>query len=118
MDGGLNRSGAAFSGWAEHKIHADEVVDSAAAKTVPRPSRGSDDAEAGDRPTFVISNCQDDVTRAQRRRIGGRRRGQSIRLKASGAWIASAIVSELQTQTSAGRLLAETLASSLAARLI
>ncbi len=34
------------------------------------------------------------------------------------AGIASAIVSELQTQTSAGRLLAETLASSLAARLI
>jgi hypothetical protein len=74
--------GAAFSGRAEHKIHADEVVDSAAAKTVPRPSHGSDDAEAGDRPTFVISDCQDDVTRAQRRRIGGRRRGQSIRLKA------------------------------------
>ena len=34
------------------------------------------------------------------------------------AGIASTIVSELQTQTSAGRLLAETLASSLAARLI
>jgi AraC family transcriptional regulator len=34
------------------------------------------------------------------------------------AEIASAIVSELQTQTSAGRLLAETLASSLAARLV
>src|SRR5208282_6345966 len=34
------------------------------------------------------------------------------------AGIASAIVSELQTQTSAGRLLAETLAASLAARLV
>jgi hypothetical protein len=30
----------------------------------------------------VISNCQDDMTQAQRRRIGGRRRGQSVRLEA------------------------------------
>jgi hypothetical protein len=56
--------GAAFSGRAEHQIHTDEVVDGAAAKTVPRPSHGGDDAEASDRRTFVISDCQDDVTRA------------------------------------------------------
>ena len=41
------------------------MVDGAAAKTVPRPSHGGDDAEAGDRRTSVISDCQDDVTRAQ-----------------------------------------------------
>ena len=62
--------GAAFSGRAEHQIQADEAVDGAAAKTVPSPSRDGDDAEASDRRTFVISDCQDDVTRAQRRRIG------------------------------------------------
>jgi hypothetical protein len=56
--------GAAFSGRAEHQIHTDEVVDGAAAETVPRPSHGGDDAEASDRRTFVISDCQDDVTRA------------------------------------------------------
>jgi len=37
----------ALSGRAEHQIHADEVVDSAAAKTVPGSSYGGDDAEAG-----------------------------------------------------------------------
>lgn len=51
-------------GRTEHKIHASEVVDSAAAKTVPRPSYGGDDAEAGDRLAFLTSDCQDDVTRA------------------------------------------------------
>jgi hypothetical protein len=74
--------GAAFSARAKHKIHADEVIDSATAKTVPRPSHRGDDAEAGDRHTLVISDCQDDMTRSQRRRIGGRRRRQSIRLEA------------------------------------
>jgi hypothetical protein len=74
--------GAAFGSWAEHKIHADEVVDSAAAKTVPRPSHGGDDAEAGDRTGFVISDCKDDVTRAQLCRIGGRNCGQPIGLEA------------------------------------
>ena len=53
--------GAAFSGRAEHQIHTDEVVDGAAADTVPRPSHGGDDAEASDRRTFVISDCQDDI---------------------------------------------------------
>ena len=28
------------------------------------PSHGGDDAEASDRRTFVISDCQDDMTRA------------------------------------------------------
>jgi hypothetical protein len=74
--------GATLSRPAEHKIYANEVIDSAAAKTVPGPSHGGDDAEASDRRTFVISDCQDDVTWAQRRRIGGRRRRQSIRLEA------------------------------------
>ena len=37
--------GAAFSGCAEHQIHADEVVNGTAAKTVPRPSHSGDDAE-------------------------------------------------------------------------
>jgi hypothetical protein len=73
--------GAAFGSRAEHKIHAYEVVDSAAAKTVPRPSHEGDDAEAGDRRAFLISDCEDDVTRAQLCRIGGRRRGQPIRLE-------------------------------------
>jgi hypothetical protein len=41
---------------------------------VPSRSRDGDDAEASDWRTFVISDCQDDVTRAQRRRVGGRRR--------------------------------------------
>ena len=81
--------GATLSGPAEHKIYADEVIDSAAAKTVPGPSHGGDDAEASDRRTFVISNCQDNVTRAQRRRIGGRDRkrcrGQG-EMKAHGAF--------------------------------
>jgi hypothetical protein len=74
--------GATLSRPAEHKIYADEVIDSAAAKTVPGPSHGGDDAEASDRRTLVISDCQDNVTRAQWRRIGGRRRRQSIRLEA------------------------------------
>jgi hypothetical protein len=74
--------GATLSRPAEHEIYANEVIDSAAAKTVPGPSHGGDDAEASDRRTFVISNCQHNVTRAQRRRIGGRRRRQSIRLEA------------------------------------
>ena len=56
--------GAAFRGRTEHEIHADEVVDSAAAQTVPRPSHEGDDAEASDRPAFLTSDCQDDVTRA------------------------------------------------------
>ena len=54
----------ALSGRAEHQIHADEVVDSAAAKTVPGSSYGGDDAEAGDRRTFLISDCQDELARA------------------------------------------------------
>src|SRR5580700_3156879 len=74
--------GATLSRPAEHKIYANEVIDSAAAKTVPGPSHGGDDAEASDRRTFVISNCQHNVTRAQRRRVGGRRCRQSIRLEA------------------------------------
>jgi hypothetical protein len=74
--------GATLSGPAEHKIYADEVIDSAAAKTVPGPPHGGDDAEASDRRTFVISDCQDDVTWSQWRRIGGRRCRQSIRLEA------------------------------------
>jgi hypothetical protein len=56
--------GAALSGRAERQIHSDEVVDSAPANTVPRPSHNGDDAEAGDRSAFVISYCQDDMTRA------------------------------------------------------
>jgi hypothetical protein len=49
---------------------------------VPSGSRDGDDAEASDWRTFVISDCQDDVTRAQRRRVGGRRRRQPVRLEA------------------------------------
>jgi hypothetical protein len=74
--------GATLSGPTEHKIYAYEVIDSAAAKTVPGPSHGGDDAEANDRRTLVISDCQDDVTWSQWRRIGGRRCRQSIRLEA------------------------------------
>src|SRR5258706_1214153 len=63
--------GASLRGRAERQIKADETVDGSAAKTVPCRSRDGDDAEASDRRTFVISDCQDDVTRAQRRRVGG-----------------------------------------------
>ena len=69
-------------GWAQRQIKADETVDSSAAKTVPSRSRDGDDAEASDWRTFVISDCQDDVTRAQRRRVGDGRRRQSVRLEA------------------------------------
>jgi hypothetical protein len=37
---------------------------------------------ASDWRTFVISDCQHDVTRAQRRRVGGQRRRQPVRLEA------------------------------------
>jgi hypothetical protein len=56
---------APLRGRAEHQIEADETVDGPAAKTVPSRSRDGDHAEAGDWRTFVISDCQDDVTRAQ-----------------------------------------------------
>jgi hypothetical protein len=74
--------GAPLRGRAECQIKTDKTVDGSATKTVPSRSRDGDDAEASDWRTFVIPDCQDDVTRAQRRRIGGRRRRQSVRLKA------------------------------------
>jgi hypothetical protein len=54
--------GATLSRPAEHKIYANEVIDSAAAKTVPGAPHGGDDAEASDGRAFVVSNCQDNVT--------------------------------------------------------
>jgi hypothetical protein len=65
--------GAAFSGRTEGQIQADETVDGTAAATMPSRSRDGDDAEAGDRRTFMTSDRHDDVTRAQRRGIGGLR---------------------------------------------
>src|ERR1700710_2408090 len=44
---------AALSGRTEYQIHADEVVDGAAAKTVPPPTHHGGDAETGDRRTVV-----------------------------------------------------------------
>src|SRR5260221_10131831 len=74
--------GAPLRGWAERQIKGDETVDSSAAKTAPSRSRDGDDAEASDRRTFVISDCQDDVTWAQRRGVGGQRHRQPVRLEA------------------------------------
>ena len=74
--------GAALRGRAERQIKADETVDGSTAKTVPSWSSDGDDAEASDWRTFVISECQDDVTRAQRRRVSRRRRWQPVRLEA------------------------------------
>jgi hypothetical protein len=74
--------GASLRGGAECQIKADETVDSSAAKTAPSRSRDGNDAEASDRRTFVISDCQDDVTRAQRCRVGRRRRRRPVRLEA------------------------------------
>jgi hypothetical protein len=70
--------GASLRGRAERQIKADETVDSSAAKTAPSRSRDCDDAEASDRRTFVISDCQHDVTRAERRRVGGQRHRQPV----------------------------------------
>src|SRR5260370_40661141 len=70
--------GASLRGRAKRQIKADETVDGSAAKTGPSRSRAGADAEASDRPTFVISDCRDDVTRAQRRGVGGRRRPQPL----------------------------------------
>jgi C-terminal processing protease CtpA/Prc len=53
----------ALRGRAERQIKADKTVDGSTAKTVPSRSRDGDDAEASDWRTFVISECQDDVTR-------------------------------------------------------
>ena len=74
--------GTSLRGRAERQIKADETVDGSAAKTVPSRSRDCDDAEASDWRTFVISDCQDEVTRVQRRRVGRRRRRQPVRLEA------------------------------------
>jgi hypothetical protein len=73
--------GAALSGRAELDIHADEVVDGAAAETVSRSTHHGDDSEASNRRTLVISNRQHDVTRAQGRRFCGLRCRQSVRLE-------------------------------------
>jgi hypothetical protein len=83
--------GASLRGRAECQIKADETVDSSAAKTAPSWSRDGNDAEASDRRAFVISDCQDDVTRAQRCRVGRRRRRQPVRLEAQHSDVSAGI---------------------------
>src|SRR5205823_12983129 len=59
-----------------------EGVDDSDARTVPGRSRDGDVAVASDWRAFVSSECQEDVTGAQRGRVGGRRRRQPVRLEA------------------------------------
>jgi len=57
--------GTALASWVECKVKPNQPVDRAAATTVPSPTGERDNAERGERSTFVISDRKGDLTRTQ-----------------------------------------------------
>jgi hypothetical protein len=82
--------GTALASWVKCKVKPNQAVDRASATTVPSPAGKGDDAERGERSSFVISDCHGDLARTQRS-IGGRCDRQSVRLEPKhsdvGRWI-------------------------------
>ena len=56
--------GAALGCWAEGEVKANKAIDCAATHTMPRAAGDSDDAKGGERTTLIISDREDDMTRA------------------------------------------------------
>ena len=55
--------GAALGCWAEGEVKANEAIDCAATRTMPRAAGNSDDAKRGERTTLIISDRENDMTR-------------------------------------------------------
>ena len=73
--------GAALAERAQRQIEANEVVDRAAARAVPRAARQRHNSERGERRAFVTSHGQDSLTGAKRG-VGRRRYRKAVGLKA------------------------------------
>ena len=56
--------GSALGCRAEGKVKANEAIDCAATHTMPSAAGDGDDAKRGERTTLIISDREDDMTRA------------------------------------------------------
>ena len=56
--------GSALGCWAEGEVKANEAIDCAATHTMPSAAGDGDDAKRGEWTTLIISDREDDMTRA------------------------------------------------------
>ena len=61
--------GAALGCWAEGEVKANEAIDCAATRTMPRAAGNSDDAKRGERTTLIISDRENDMSCGPRRAV-------------------------------------------------
>src|SRR5262249_60596648 len=82
------------------QVQANEAVDGATPKAVPRPARESDDSERGERRAVMIPHRQHDLASAQRS-LGGSRYRKSVRLEAKHSHIRGGVAARQRTRSDA-----------------
>jgi hypothetical protein len=81
---------AALSRGTKCQVQANEAVDGATPKAVPKPARESDNSERGERCAVMIPHRQHDLTSAQRS-LGGCRYRKSVRLETKDSHISGGV---------------------------